>query len=225
MKTDVKIYQYNGIEIDFEINDDNSIMPNATKMAKCFIGKKVNDFLRLDSTKEFINVLENKYGLKINSNCGDSRNYKSEINSNCGDSPLETDFPDFQVSENILKITSGRYGGTWMHELLALKFAAWLNPHFELWVYETIHKLMVIIPKLLTKNLKRQHEIDIRLKEVNRAITKLMLEQQDLKKERKKLTVDNYLQLGLPFTDPQYNEDNLTGFYTKELPLVDPSVN
>jgi hypothetical protein len=29
-----------------------------------------------------------------------------------------------------------------MHRILALKFAAWLNPRFELWVYSTIEKLL-----------------------------------------------------------------------------------
>lgn len=29
-----------------------------------------------------------------------------------------------------------------MHRVLALKFAAWLDPEFELWVYSTIEQLM-----------------------------------------------------------------------------------
>ena len=29
-----------------------------------------------------------------------------------------------------------------MNRILALKFAAWLNPTFELWVYSTIEKIM-----------------------------------------------------------------------------------
>ena len=29
-----------------------------------------------------------------------------------------------------------------MHRVLALKFAAWLNPSFELWVYSTIETLL-----------------------------------------------------------------------------------
>lgn len=32
--------------------------------------------------------------------------------------------------------------GTWVHERLALKFAAWLSPKFELWVYDTIMQVM-----------------------------------------------------------------------------------
>ena len=29
-----------------------------------------------------------------------------------------------------------------MHRILALKFAAWLNPELELWVYETIDEIL-----------------------------------------------------------------------------------
>ncbi|MEM1121660.1 MAG: KilA-N domain-containing protein, partial [Bacteroidota bacterium] len=32
--------------------------------------------------------------------------------------------------------------GTWMDEKLALKFAAWLSPNFELWVYDRIQELL-----------------------------------------------------------------------------------
>jgi hypothetical protein len=36
----------------------------------------------------------------------------------------------------------GTAQGTWMHKLLAYKFAAWLNPEFELFVYSTFDKFM-----------------------------------------------------------------------------------
>jgi hypothetical protein len=32
--------------------------------------------------------------------------------------------------------------GTWVHEKIALKFAAWLSPFFELWIYDRIHELL-----------------------------------------------------------------------------------
>lgn len=35
-----------------------------------------------------------------------------------------------------------QYQGTWMDEKLALKFAAWLSPRFELWVYDRIYELL-----------------------------------------------------------------------------------
>jgi phage antirepressor YoqD-like protein len=36
----------------------------------------------------------------------------------------------------------GTNQGTWAHQKLALKFAAWLNPRFELWVYDRIEELL-----------------------------------------------------------------------------------
>ncbi|WP_266204160.1 KilA-N domain-containing protein [Pontibacter kalidii] len=33
--------------------------------------------------------------------------------------------------------------GTWMHKLLALKFAAWLSPKFEVWVYKRIEEIII----------------------------------------------------------------------------------
>ncbi|MDR1371256.1 MAG: KilA-N domain-containing protein, partial [Dysgonamonadaceae bacterium] len=39
-------------------------------------------------------------------------------------------------------IVSKQKSGTWMHEILALKFAAWLDPDFEVWVYLTIRDIL-----------------------------------------------------------------------------------
>lgn len=36
----------------------------------------------------------------------------------------------------------GKNPGTWAHQKIALKFAAWLNPVFELWVFEKIEELL-----------------------------------------------------------------------------------
>ncbi|MGB0862455.1 MAG: KilA-N domain-containing protein [Saprospiraceae bacterium] len=41
---------------------------------------------------------------------------------------------------DIVKVENGK--GTWMHEKLALKYAAWLLPEFELWIYEKIEDLL-----------------------------------------------------------------------------------
>lgn len=50
---------------------------------------------------------------------------------------------EFKTGFPVLKtVKGGKTSGTWMHRTLALKFAAWLNPDFELWVYETIEKIL-----------------------------------------------------------------------------------
>ena len=39
-------------------------------------------------------------------------------------------------------VNGGNNPGTWMHQKLALKFAGWLSPEFELWVYDRIEELL-----------------------------------------------------------------------------------
>ncbi len=94
-------------------------MINATEMAKPF-GKPVGNFLRLKETKDYITLLEERY---------------SDVNI-AHDNPRE-----------VLRVVKGGDAaagaqGTWMDEKLALKFAAWLSPHFELWVYDRIQELL-----------------------------------------------------------------------------------
>jgi len=47
-----------------------------------------------------------------------------------------------RISTDPVVVIHGDGGGTWMHEKLALKFAAWLSPEFELWIYDRIKELM-----------------------------------------------------------------------------------
>ena len=74
--------------------------------------KKTFDFLRLKQTKAFIDAFEKRGG-----------NSRHEI-------------------LRVVQFGDAKLQGTWMNERLALKFAAWLNPHFELWVYDRIHELL-----------------------------------------------------------------------------------
>ncbi len=115
MNKTITKFDYHGVNISFEFEDGNKMI-NATEMAKPF-GKRVNDFLRLKSSKDYIFLLEARYG--------DSRN---------------------GVKSTVLRVVHGglpEFQGTWMDEKLALKFAAWLAPEFELWVYDRIHELLL----------------------------------------------------------------------------------
>ncbi|MEM6316741.1 MAG: KilA-N domain-containing protein [Bacteroidota bacterium] len=111
----IKQFDYDGKPISFEFKDGNKMI-NATEMAKPF-GKPVGNFLRLKETKEYIVLLENRY---------------SHLN----------------IGREVLRVVKGgdainqRLQGTWMDEKLALKFAAWLSPTFELWVYDRIEELL-----------------------------------------------------------------------------------
>lgn len=112
----------------------HNVMVNATQMAKIF-GKEVFDFMKNDSTKSFI----------------------SEA--------LKTDNSRFLGIENESDlIDSKQKSGTWMHRVLALKFAAWLDPAFELWVYTTIDFILFGQYKKMEESIKqsakRRVEID-----------------------------------------------------------------
>ena len=103
-------FHYDGQDITFEFADGNRMI-NATEMAKPF-GKKVNDFLRINNSRAYIELLEERYA---------------------------------NTSRETLRVVKGgepHLQGTWMDELLALKFAAWLSPRFELWVYDRIQELL-----------------------------------------------------------------------------------
>lgn len=115
--SDLTKFNYDGHDITFEFSDGNKMI-NATEMAKPFKGKMVADFLRLKSTREYIVLLEERYG---NSHIAVKREVLRVIKG--GD-----------ASEGLQ--------GTWMDELLALKFASWLSPRFELWVYDRIQELL-----------------------------------------------------------------------------------
>jgi len=114
--TSIKKFDYEGHSISFEFEDGNK-MVNATQMAKPF-KKLVGGFLRSKETKSYIALLEERYA-----------------NLHIG-----------QNKEVIRIIKGGNSGeiaqGTWMDEKLALKFAAWLSPEFELWVYDRIYELL-----------------------------------------------------------------------------------
>lgn len=100
------------------------LMVNATEMAMIY-GKKVEAFLRNDNTKKFTE------------HC-----LKSENSSFLGIKKI-TDLVD-----------SKQKSGTWMHRVLALKFAAWLDPAFELWVYKTIDELLFGTYREMEQSLK-----------------------------------------------------------------------
>ncbi|MDR1939061.1 MAG: KilA-N domain-containing protein [Tannerellaceae bacterium] len=53
---------------------------------------------------------------------------------------LKTPHLGFLDEESL--IISRQKTGTFMHRILAIKFAAWLDPYFEVWIYSTIDKLM-----------------------------------------------------------------------------------
>lgn len=116
---------YEDTEIHFLINPlDNNVMINATEMAKLF-DKRIDVFLKAEHTKRFIECLEKSI---------------NEFTPNGGNS--DNQFPPYGGNSEVKIIETRGQSGTFMHEVLALKFAAWLDVEFEMWVYKTIQELL-----------------------------------------------------------------------------------
>lgn len=105
---------YQDIQIHFLVNpNDNNVMINATEMAKAF-NRRLDYFLKADHTQNFIKELEKYYA----------------------------SFPPNGVNEKPEILKTNTNLGTYMCEPLALKFAAWLEPKFELWIYQHIQEVI-----------------------------------------------------------------------------------
>ncbi len=116
--SNIKVFDWEGSNITFEFTDGNK-MVNATEMAKPF-GKLVGNFLKSNHAQDYILLLEKRYSIWN----------------------IDHDRP-----REVLRVVKGgsdiHAQGTWMDEKLALKFAAWLSPEFELWVYDRIQELLL----------------------------------------------------------------------------------
>ena len=134
MKTKSTEFIYQDTKIHFALSTDKNVMVNATEMAKAF-NKRIDHFLKTAPTKAFINLLE------FTPTGGNS-------------TPLKR--------ENIIS-THGQ-NGTYFHRILALKFAAWLDAEFELWVFSTIDEIMFgeykIHQQAIEATLKAEKEIE-----------------------------------------------------------------
>lgn len=113
-------FTYNEAEICFSLDPlDKNVMVNATEMAKVF-DKRIDVFLKAEHTKAFIEALK-----------------------------LQFEFPPYggnseakQTGKSVQIIDARGHMGTYFDRRLALKFAAWLNPDFEVWIYSTIDEIM-----------------------------------------------------------------------------------
>lgn len=121
---------YQDAQIHFLVNPaDKNVMVNATEMAKPF-NKEVDNFLRLSGTKEFIKTLLESENIRA-----DVHGYNDEKTNN-----IPSDVRGYLTEKDIVQ--GKKRGGTLMHRKLALKFAAWLDVKFELWVIDTIDEVI-----------------------------------------------------------------------------------
>lgn len=110
-------FSYEGKKINFN-EREGAVTVNATQMAKAF-GKRAGDWLRLDSTKEYLKALKNSQNADMHSGL----------------------FPDEITLVQV--VNGGNNRGTWMHEDVALEFSRWLSPSFAIWTNKHIKELLL----------------------------------------------------------------------------------
>lgn len=182
---ETKIKIFNNQPITFALNKDNGMMINATEMAKVF-DKQVKPFMRNDNTQEFV-----KEALK------------SENSHFLG---IEKEADLYFSRQNV---------GTFMHRVLALKFAAWLNPAFELWVYSTIEKMLFGKHVEREKSFERtiilqreMSELEAKENKTGQDFDRYLFVSRELNHEkavRKSLTKDSISEMADMFTEPEYS--------------------
>ena len=115
---------YQDTEIHFLVNpDQENVMVNATEMAKVF-GKRVDHFLKAEHTKKFISALKKRIEQTPNGGRSDSER------------------PPFSGRSEMKIVEYRGHMGTYFDRRLALKFAAWLDSDFEVWVFSTLDEIM-----------------------------------------------------------------------------------
>ena len=93
------------------------------------------------------------------------------------------------LPSDLVKVTNGDNGGTWMHEDVALVFAQWLSPEFYLWCNdrikelltqgvstianddETILRAMQVLQRRVEESRKRQRELETANAQLTATIT------------------------------------------------------
>lgn len=113
--TNLVTLSYNNLPVLFQ-SDDAYL--NATQIAKQF-GKKTENYLRTDSTKEYLVALE------------------KHLNSVTPKSVTE--------QNQLVRVIQGGLAteqGTWLHPKLSIHFARWLNADFGVWCDMEIEKML-----------------------------------------------------------------------------------
>lgn len=171
-----------------------NIMVNATEMAKIF-NKRTDVFLKTDATKEYIEVLktlpkdEKLWPLFPPFGGNNDENRLKNVQLFDLFPPNGVNNFDGEVEllqDNDIKYTSKR-GGTMMHHLLAIEFAAWLDPSFKLFIN-------IFIDYLLFGHYKRHWEASAKQKDA--MDMQLKLQNQMLLKGATADQFANYMELG-----------------------------
>ncbi len=145
----------NGINIrvnSFNENDYISLTDIAKAKNPEHTGGVINNWLRTYSTIEYMGLWESLYNPNFNV-------LEFEyIKSRCGKNSFYITGQDWVDKTNAIGIISktGRYGGTYAHRDIALKFASWISVEFELYLNKEFQRLKTIEQEGLEWNAKRE---------------------------------------------------------------------
>lgn len=115
---------YQDTQIHFLLSQGDNVMINATEMAKIF-DKKVSHFLENQQTKKLIESLISDKNFPEIYDLGGRNSARQER------------------EKLILDVkANGKNAGTWMHRILALEFATWLDTDFKVWILLKIDSLL-----------------------------------------------------------------------------------
>ncbi len=159
MKTNqVMKRQLGGLEVQQRTKDG---MFNATAFLQQWSAntgeeKHIYHFLANSNTQEFILALvediESEKAEKDWENCDlqlienqQVPNTRKSVYLECIENQLLTNTPkgEFKPPKEVMVTVRGNNGGTWMHPLLFIKFAMWLNPRFEVQVLKFVQDKML----------------------------------------------------------------------------------
>lgn len=122
MKTNkVMIRQMGNLTVNQRISD---AMFNATDLLKQWNNSNPNEIRRLDTFWESTHLDKLMYEIAVNELNFNSRNFG-------------------ELKKALSTINEGKYGGTWMHPILFIKFAMYLSPKFEYHVLKFVSDQLI----------------------------------------------------------------------------------
>ena len=212
MRKTIITKEFEGHAITFDLHSADAMI-NATQMAKV-TGKLTTGYLRLDETQKLIEaIIEEENERREFAFQGSIKPIKSDdridvqdaishlenenrTNVQEGISPLENENQLVLITyDDVVKVAhGGRNNGTWMHRLLAIDFAGWLNPRFNVWMLRTIDE--ILFGKVLEKR-RRAEKAAQRRRRIAQLKTRIaqLDEVQELQKLEKEDKMDVLLQV------------------------------
>ncbi len=158
------IIQYEGNQISL-FSDERNDYINLTDMANAQKRRKsITAWLKNKQTLDFLNVWEKKHNPNYD---GTHLGAIKKVASNPS-TTLSIKYWIEKTNANGIFTRSGGYGGTYAHLDIAIKFAGWLSPEFELYLIEEIQRLKEFEKKKYSLELLSHDQIIylVRLKEV-----------------------------------------------------------